>query len=358
MAGCFAFTDLRCISGGTRIEDRRPAISTSLMLSLGRSILMWGAVALSGASLASTSAAAQSHTSRPITIIIPAPAGSLSDILARAVTASITEANSQTFVIDNRPGAAQMIGTRAVARAIADGHTLIWGGPTNFALNAVLRKDSGYDPIKDFVPISLIYSSPMYFMTRRDLPVSNVKEVIEYAKRNPGKLTFSTNGIGSSTHVAIELFMQMSGIEMVHVPYTGIGPAILDVMAGRVDLTFPGSYTAVPDISKVKMLAVTTARRTSAAPDLPTISEAGLPGYEAKLWFGLLAPAGTSKDVVQKLQADVQRAVQSGSLRKRLKAAGDDLELIGSTSEEFAQLIASEIPRWKTVVQAARIPIK
>jgi tripartite-type tricarboxylate transporter receptor subunit TctC len=316
-----------------------------------------GVAAFMAACLPSGPAAAQSYPSRPVTIIVPVPGGSLSDVLTRALTDSIAEATGQTFVIDNKPGAAQIVGTRAAARAEPDGYTLIWGGPTNFALNAAMKRNLSYDPVKDFVPISLVYSSPMYLMTRRDLPPTNVKELIDYAKKNPGKLSFSTNGVGSSTHVAIELFKHLAGIEMVHVPYTGIGHAIRDVIAGHVDLTFPGSYSAVPDVNMVKMLAVTTAKRTLAVPDLPTIAESGLPGYEASLWFGLLAPAGTPKEIVKKIEADVRKAVQSGALRKRLKAGAEDMELIGSTSEEFARLIATEIPRWKAVVQAASIPI-
>ena len=238
-------------------------------------------------------ASAQTYPSRTVTIVVPYPAGGLGDILPRAMAQVLQEQTGQTFIVDNRPGATQALGTRYAAHAVADGYTLLFGSVTSLALNPILKKDLPYDPLKDFEPIALTYISPMYLVTRPDLKMNSVKDLIALARAEPKKLNYSSGGVGSSSHFAAELFNTMAGTSMTHVPYAGTGPAIRDTMAGIVDLTFTGSGMSYAKQGQVKALATTGATRSQAAPELPTLAESGLAGYEASIWFGFLAPAGT-----------------------------------------------------------------
>jgi tripartite-type tricarboxylate transporter receptor subunit TctC len=298
-------------------------------------------------------ASAQTYPSRVVTIVVPYPAGGLGDILPRAMAQVLQEQTGQTFIVDNRPGATQALGTRYAAHAAADGYTLLFGSVTSLALNPILKKDLPYDPLKDFEPIALTYMSPMYLVTRPDLKVNSVKDLIALAKADPKKLNYSSGGVGSSSHFAAELFNTMAGTSMTHVPYAGTGPAIRDTMAGIVDLTFTGSGMSYAKQGQVKALATTGATRSQAAPEVPTLAESGLAGYEASIWFGFLAPAGTPKPIVDKLYAEMKKAVDSGALRERLRAANDEIELVAKPSEEFRAFIVKEIDRWRSVTKAA-----
>jgi tripartite-type tricarboxylate transporter receptor subunit TctC len=310
-------------------------------------------VALTG--VAGQPATAQTYPSRPVTIVVPYPAGGLGDILPRAMAQVLQEQIGQTFIIDNRPGATQSLGTRYAAHAAADGYTLLFGSVTSLALNPILKKDMPYDPLKDFEPIALTYMSPMYLVTRPDLKTNSVKDLIALAKAEPKKLNYSSGGIGSSSHLAAELFNTMAGTSMTHVPYGGTGPAIRDTMAGIVDLTFTGSGMSYAKQGQVKALAMTGATRSPAAPEVPTLAESGLAGYEASIWFGFLAPAGTPKPIVDKLYVEMKKAVDSGALRERLRAANDELDLVAKPPEEFRAYIGKEIERWRGVTTAANL---
>lgn len=304
---------------------------------------------------AGMTASAQTYPSRPVTIVVPYPAGGLGDILPRAMAQVLQEQTGQTFIVDNRPGATQSIGTRYAAHAAADGYTLLFGSVTSLALNPLLKKDMPYDPLKDFEPIALTYMSPMYLVTRPDLKVNSVKDLIALAKAEPKKLNYSSGGVGSSSNLAAELFNTIAGTSMTHVPYAGTGPAIRDTMAGIVDLTFTGSGMSYAKQGQVKALATTGATRSQAAPELPTLAESGLAGYEASIWFGFLAPAGTPKQIVDKLYAEMKKAVDSGALRERLRAANDEMELVAKPPQEFYAFIGKEIERWRSVTRAANL---
>jgi len=309
--------------------------------------------ALSG--VAGLPASAETYPARTVTIVVPYPAGGLGDILPRAMAQVLQEQTKQTFIIDNRPGATQSIGTRYAAHTAADGYTLLFGSVTSLALNPILKKNLPYDPLKDFEPIALTFMSPMYLVTRLDLKANSVKELIALAKTDPKKLTYSSGGVGSSSHLAAELFNTMAGTSMTHVPYGGTGPAIRDTIAGVVDLTFTGSGMSYAKQGQVKALATTGATRATAAPDVPTLAESGLAGYEASIWFGFLAPAGTPRPIVDKLYAEMKNAVESGALREKLRATNDEVELVVKPPQEFRAFIGKETERWRSVTQAANL---
>jgi tripartite-type tricarboxylate transporter receptor subunit TctC len=292
---------------------------------------------------------------RLVTVIVPYPAGGLGDIMPRAMVEVLRGQTGRTYVIDNKPGATQIIGTRMAAQAKPDGGTLLFGSVTSLVINPATRKSLPYDPINDFEPISLVFISPMYLAVRHDLPVNSLQDLIDLAKREPGKLTYSSGGTGSSSHLAGELLKTLAGIDMIHVPYSGTGPAIRDVIGGHIDVTFTSSGLSYAD--QVKVLAVTSAKRAQAAPDIPTIDET-VHGYDASTWFGFLAPAGTPKSIVDEFAAEMRRTVASGEIQEKMKATGNDLEFWGSTPEEFRSYIVNQIPQWKATVKAANIPLE
>jgi tripartite-type tricarboxylate transporter receptor subunit TctC len=298
------------------------------------------------------------YPAKLVTIVVPYPAGGLGDILPRAVAEVLGRQMGITFIVDNKPGATQMIGTRIAARAKPDGATLLFGSVTSLAINPSVKRELPYDPVKDFAPISLTFVSPQFLVTRRDLPASSIQELIALAKREPGTLTYASGGAGSSSHLAGELFKTMTGTDMVHVPYTGTGPAVRDVIGGHVDLTYTGSGMTYAEAGEVKVLGVTSATRALAAPAVPTIAEAGVPGYQATIWFGFLAPAGTPEPIVERLSREIKTAVVTGALRERLKASATEIELVGSTPDEFRDFIAKEIPQWRAVIKTANIPME
>jgi tripartite-type tricarboxylate transporter receptor subunit TctC len=298
-------------------------------------------------------AMAGDYPSRPVTIIVPYPAGGLGDILPRAMADVLQRQTGQTFVIDNRPGATQMLGTRLAARAAPDGYTLLFGSVTSLAINPAMKSDLPYDPARDFEPVALTYVSPMYLVTRPGLPVKDVKELIALAKREPGRLNYASGGVGSSSHLAGELFKTLAGVSTTHVPYAGTGPAVRDVIGGFVDLTFTGSGMSYARNGQVQALGVTSAARAAAAPEIPTLAESGLPGYEATIWFGFLAPAGTPGTIVDALYAEMKQAVDSGALADRLRATSDEVELVAQPPAAFRAFIAQEGPRWRAVIRNA-----
>ena len=301
-------------------------------------------------------AAAQNYPVKPVRIVVPYPPGGIGDTVTRALAQGLSEQLGQTFVIDNKPGASQMIGAEMVARAPADGYTLFLGSVTSLAINVNSQKKMNYDPAKDFAPVSMAFYSPLYLVVNPSVPAQSVKELIALGKAQPGKLTFASIGQGGSIHLAGELFRSMAGLDMVHVPYKGSAPALTDVIGGQVSLMFDAGVSALPQVraGKLRALAVTSAKRSSSAPELPTVAEAAnLPGYEATIWFGLVAPAGTPRDIVTRLAQELAKVAQQPALRERFAPQG--VELSATTPEEFAAIIKSEIPKWGKVLRDANV---
>ena len=295
--------------------------------------------------------------SRPVRIVVPfAPAGT-TDILARALAPELSKSFGQPFVIENKPGAGGNVGADLVAKS-SDGHTLLMGTVGTHAINPALYAKMPYDHVKDFAPITLVAGVPNVLVMNpakaEALGIHGVPDLIRYAKANPGKLNMASSGNGTSIHLAGELFKSMTGTYMVHFPYRGSGPALLDLMAGNMDLMFDNLPSAMPHIKsgRLKALAVTSAERSAALPELPTVAEAGpLKGYEASSWFGLLAPAGTSADVVSRLQEETARALATPALKERLQAQGAIPS--GMSPAEFSAFIAAETMKWAAVVKAS-----
>ncbi len=303
------------------------------------------------AALAMSAAQAQTYPVKPIRIISPYTAGGLGDLVPRAIGVGLTEALGQQILVENRPGASQAIGMQLVARSPADGYTLGYGSVTSLAINPAVTKDLPYDPVKDFAPLSLCVTTPLFLVTHPSVPAKNVKELIALAKRQPGKLTFASGGNGSSNHLAGELLKLLAGVDLLHVPYKGAGPAMIDVMAGHVDMMLGAAGLAEARAGRVKVLGVTSAKRASAAPDLPTLAEAGVKGYESTIWFGLLAPAGTPQPIVNRLSQEIGKVLQQKALRDRFNT----VDLTPTTPEGFAAHIQREIPKWRRVVTEAKI---
>lgn len=296
-------------------------------------------------------ASAQAYPDKPIRMVVPFPAGGTTDILARAVAQKLSESLGQQMIVDNKPGAGGNIGAQEVARAAPDGYTLVMGTVGTHAINPSLYKKLPYDHLKDFAPVSLVASVPNLLVVHPSVPVNSVKELIAYVKANPGKLNFASSGNGTSIHLSGELFKTMTGVQMTHVPYKGSAPAVTDLLGGQVQLMFDNMPSALPHAKggKLKPLAVTSAKRFPGTPDIPTIAEAGVPGYEASSWFGVLAPAGTPKEIVNKLSTEIAKALKTPEMTKRLEEQG--AQAVGSTPEEFAAHIKAETAKWAKVVK-------
>ncbi|MDB5798248.1 MAG: extra-cytoplasmic solute receptor family protein [Paucimonas sp.] len=314
-------------------------------------ILKSAGIALMAASTLAQAQSAASYPDRPVTIVVPFAAGGASDILSRQLGKELTQTLGQSFISDNRVGAGGTIGARAVARATPNGYTLIMGTNSSHAIAATVNKNLGYDPLRNFAPISLVAHVPQILMVNPTLPVKNVKELIAYAKANPGKLNYSSAGNGTPGHLGMELFKMMAGIEMTHVPFAGGGPALLALAGGQVDLMADNVSSALPQVKqgKVKAIAVTTNRRSSALPDLPTIAEQALPGFDSGSWFALFAPADTPKDIINKLNAEVIKALNAPETRATLLAQG--AEPRPGPPEELTKLMRDDIEKWTRVVE-------
>jgi len=308
------------------------------------------ALALSAATLAD----AQSYPSRPIRYIVPQAPGGSSDTLARIVTQRAAEGLGQQLVVDNRPGATGIIGAEVVARANADGHTLLQVA-TSHATNPAMQAKLPYETLRDFAAISLLSQQPNIWLVHPSLPIRNLKELIAYAKSKPGQINFASSGTGGSQHLAGELLKSMTGIEMTHVPYKGSPPALVDLLAGRVPLMSSTMPPALPHIKtgKVRVIAVTSAKRSAVLPDVPTVAESGVPGYEAIAWQGLVAPAGTPKAVIVRLNAEFVKALKQPDIAAKFNEQG--FETVASTPEWFAQYTKTEIEKWSKVIRAAGI---
>ena len=297
---------------------------------------------------------AAGYPARPIRIVVPQSPGGASDFNARLVAPLLAEYLRQPVVVDNRPGAGTLLGTDLVAKAAADGHTLLVV-PSAFTIAPSMYQSVPYDPIRDFAPVTTLSSYPYVVMVHAAMAANSIKELIALAKAKPGTLNFASGGIGSGTHLEGELFKVAAGIDIVHVPYKGGGPAISALLGGQVQLHFASILPAMPHLKagKLKALAVTSAKRTSLAPDLPTVSESGLPGYEHIGWAGMLAPARTPPAIIKQLYGAVSAVLKNPAPRERFMADGS--EPGGITPEEFAAMIKSEVPKWAKVIRLAGI---
>lgn len=314
-----------------------------------RTLLASLAVAAAGA--LPLGAAAQNFPTKPITIVVPFSAGGTTDILARIVGQGLTTELGQSVVVDNKPGAGGNIGASLAAKAAADGYTLFMGTVGTHAINQSLYKKLPFDPVKDFAPLSRVATVPNLLVAHPSQPFKTVKEMIAYAKANPGKITFGSPGSGASPHVSGELFKSMTGTDMLHVPYKGSAPAMTDLLGGQTSVMFDNMPSAIQHVrsGKLRPIAVTTAKRSPELPDVPTIAEAGVPGYEATSWFGMFAPAATPKPVLSKLQAALTKVLNQADVKKKIAEQGG--EVVAETPDQFAAFIKAESVKWGKVVK-------
>jgi tripartite-type tricarboxylate transporter receptor subunit TctC len=309
------------------------------------------------ATLASGAALGQAYPTKPIRLIVPFPAGGAVDISARAIGTELTKSLGQPVVVENRPGAGGNLAAEAAARAAPDGYTLFMATSAILAVNPVLYAKVPFDPVKDFAPISVVVSSDNILIVHPAVPANSVGELIALAKANPGKYSYASSGVGSSTHLAAEMFKMMAGVDLLHVPYKGGPPGVVDLLAGQVNMIFDLVPSALPHIrsGKVRALGVAGAQRSPLLPAVPLISDVGLPNYQSSVWFGLVAPAGTPAEIVSRLSAEVAKGAQQAEFRDRLTGMGYDVT--STTPEQMAELIRTDIPKWARVVKTNGIKI-
>jgi len=295
---------------------------------------------------------AQSFPAKPVRVVVPYPPGGPTDIVARVLFQQVAEATGQQFLIDNRAGAGGNIGAELVAKSPPDGYTVLIG-TTAHAINMSLFKNLGYDVQKDLMPVSLLTQGPLVLIAHPQFPASTVKEVIELAKTKPGGLNFASSGNGQSTHLSAELFNTMAGIKMAHVPYKGSAPALTDVMSGQVDVMFDTTLSAMPFVKagKLKALGLTSAVRSPAAPDVPTIAESGLTGYEVFAWNGVLVPTGTPKAIIQQLNDHIRKAMLLPQVKDKFSAQG--FAASWNSPESFGVFLKTEVDKWSRTVKAS-----
>lgn len=292
---------------------------------------------------------ADGYPNKPVRFIAPYPPGGTVEILARALGQKMSETWGRPVIVDNRPGASGIIGSQLAAKASPDGYTLLMV-PVTHVTNASLYKNLPFDPIKDFTPLSLVGSQPLMLVVNPSLPVKSVRDLIALARSKPGQLNYGSSGNGTSQHLATELFKSMTNVNLVHVPYKGSAAALTDVIAGQLSLMFPQMATAIgfSKAGRLKPLAVTSAKRSPAMPDLPTVAEAGVPGYESTAWFCALGPAGMPKDIVSKINAEIVKIVNTSDLRDRMSTQG--VELIGTTPTETGAFLKSELAKYSKLI--------
>ena len=297
----------------------------------------------------------QSYPVKPIRIMVAYTPAGTTDILARLIGQKMTEKWGQPVIVENRPGANGNIGTELAARATPDGYSILMATAATHSINNTLYPKLAWDAVKDFAPVSLVALVPNLMVVNNSLPVKSVKDLIAYAKANPGKLAHGSPGYGSTAHLSMELFKSLTGITMTHVPYKGSAGVLADVMGGQVALTMDNIpvYLSQARAGKIRALAVSSAKRTAGAPEIPTVAEAGVPGFEAVSWFGLVAPAATPKPIVEALSAETARILRLPEVNKRISELG--AEPVGSTPQQYAAFIQSEIVKWRKVIKDAGV---
>jgi tripartite-type tricarboxylate transporter receptor subunit TctC len=298
---------------------------------------------------------AQNYPAKPVRVIVPFPAGGGADIFARLIGRKLGENLGQSFVVDNRAGASGIIGCEAVARSAPDGYTLLMGTTGTHTTNPAVFSKLPYDSIKDFAPISLVAEAPFVLLIHPSLPVKNVKELIQLAKSRPGELIYASSGVGSSSHFGFELFNSMAGIKAVHVPYKGLGPASADTIAGNITMTWDSISASAPFIKakRLRALGIGSAKRSSLLPDVPTIAESGLSGFELGSWYAFFAPAATPAEIVRNLQREIVKAIAAPGMREQFAALG--AEPVGSTPEELAAVVQRDLVKWAKVAREAKV---
>lgn len=313
------------------------------------------AIALAAAALLQThDARAQSYPAKTVRIIVPQSAGGSTDFAARAVAQKLTEVFKENVLVDNRPGAGSINGTDAVAKALPDGYTLL-AVAASFTINPSLHRKLPFDPIRDFAPVTQIAGLPHLLVVHPSMPVKSVKELIAVAKSKPGEINYASSGVATSTHLAAELFMYMTGTRMVNVPYKGGAPAMVAMLSGECQVNFSTISTGLPHAraGKLRGIAVTSAKRSIAAPEFPTVAEAGVAGYEHNSWVGMLAPAKTPQPVIERLNTEIAKIVQLQDIKTMLLREG--LESYGNPARDFEKVIAAEVAKWQKLTKAAGI---
>ena len=307
-------------------------------------------LALAASLAASATAMAQPYPSKPVHLIVPFPPGGVTDLVGRIIAQRLSEGLGQQVIVENRGGGAGSIGAQMAARAAPDGYTLFMGTATH-AINATLMPNVGYELTRDFAPITLVASVPLLLAAHPSVPANDVKSLVAFAKGKPGQLNFASGSTGSASHLAGEMLKMAAGLDMTHVPYKGGGPALQDLIAGHVSIMFENMPSILPHVQggKLRGLAVTGAKRSPAMPELPTMIESGFPGFEAGSWYGLYAPAGTPPQVLQKLHAEMMKALRTPEMQKQLSAQGADP--VGNSPQEFAAFMRDEIAKWAKVIR-------
>jgi tripartite-type tricarboxylate transporter receptor subunit TctC len=296
----------------------------------------------------------KNYPTKPVRIVVPQSAGASTDLVARLTAQKLAEAFGQPVVVDNRPGAGSIVGTDLVAKATPDGYTLLVVA-SSVTINPSLYKNLPFDPIRDLAPITQLSAYPNMLTVHPSLPVKSVQDLIAYAKSNPGQINYGSSGTGTGTHLSGELFKNMTGVQMVHIPYKGGAPAVTALLGGQVQLNFASIQSVLPHVraGKLRAIAVTTAKRSPAAPEVPTIAESGVPGYDHGPWNGLFAPATTPRQVISRLNAEVVKALQTPEMKPVLSHEGADP--IGNSPEEFAVIVKNETAKWAQVIKSAGI---
>jgi tripartite-type tricarboxylate transporter receptor subunit TctC len=310
-------------------------------------------VAMAAAALPSLAARAEGYPSKPIRFVVPYPAGGPLDTVARLLGQKVAEGLKQPVIVDDKPGAGGNIGADAVAKSAPDGYTILMGAVATHAINPSLYASMPYDAAKDFAPITQVASTPNVLVVNPSVPAANVREFIAYAKAHPGQLNFGSGSSGSAGHLAGELFKSLAGVDMVHVPYKGAAPAMQDLIGGQIHLMFDNLASSLSQVraGRIRALAVTTARRSSLAPELPTIAESGLPGFDISTWFGVFAPAGTPPEVIARLHDEFARALAAPEVREKMLNLG--AEPVASRPAEFAAYIRSEAAKYALLVKSS-----
>jgi tripartite-type tricarboxylate transporter receptor subunit TctC len=310
---------------------------------------------LSCAVLLSSAVCAQTYPDRSVRVVVPFPPGGAADIVGRAITQKLTDALGKSFLVDNRSGAGGVLGADLAAHAAPDGYTLLFASSSSLSVSPHIMSKPPYDPLRDFAPVVLIGHTPNLLVTHFSVPAKSVRQLIALAKARPGELVFASNGTGSLGHLTMELFMQRAGIKMLHVPYRGGAPAMIDTVAGNTSVLFAAFSTVYAQVraGKLRALAVTSARRIQAAPELPTVAEAALPGFESTQWWGIYGPAGLPAGIVGKLNEQVNKILGNADIKQRL--ATDATEPLGGTPADLAAYLKADYERWGKVVRDAGI---